>query len=133
MTRPEGLTTSLYLLGAKLFVSVCRSKLIAKYLAPLAVDTFLLNLGVSGEFDPWYLCQGKTTATLHLKPSTWGNQRGARSHQEKFSGAVAGDSTLQDRGVARYLLPLLFSLVSLPFSFALVSFIKNHKNSYLIL
>src|SRR6187401_3421839 len=81
MTRPEGLTTSLYLLGAKLFVSVCRSKLISKYLAPLAVDTFLLKLGVSGEIDPWYLCQGKTSATLHLKPSTWGNQRGARSHQ----------------------------------------------------
>ena len=28
-TRPEGLTTSLYSLGAKLFVSVCRSTLIA--------------------------------------------------------------------------------------------------------
>src|SRR6187399_3657195 len=59
MTRPEGLTTSLYSLGAKVFVSVCRSKLIAKYLAPLAVDTFLLNLGVSGEIDPWYLAKGK--------------------------------------------------------------------------
>src|SRR6187399_1310155 len=131
MTRPEGLTTSLYSLGAKLFVSVCRSKLIAKYLAPLAVDTFLLNLGVSGEFDPWYLCQGKTSATLHLKPSTWGNQRGARSHQAKFSGAVAGDSTLQDRGVACYLLPLLFSLVSLPFSFCLsILYQKLQKNLF---
>src|SRR6187399_807533 len=127
MTRPEGLTTSLYSLGAKLFVSVCMSKLIAKYLAPLGVDTFLLNLGVSGEFDPWYLCEGKTTATLHLKPSTWGNQRGARSHQAKFSGAVAGDSTLQDKGVARYLLPLLLVLLVYLSVFALVSFIKNHK------
>src|ERR1041384_119682 len=35
----------------------------------------------------------------------------------KFSGAVAGDSSLQDRGVSHYLLSLLFSLVSLPFSF----------------
>src|SRR3954468_651099 len=34
----------------------------------------------------------------------------------KFSGAVAGDSSLQDRGVSHYLLSLLFSLVSLPFS-----------------
>src|SRR3954465_9045388 len=34
-----------------------------------------------------------------------------------ISGAVAGDSSLQDRGVAHYLLCLLFSLVSLPFSF----------------
>ena len=38
-------------------------------------------------------------------------------HQAKFSGAVAGDSSLQDRGVARYPLPLLFSLVTLLFSF----------------
>ena len=36
-------------------------------------------------------------------------------HQVIF-GAVAGDSKLQDRGVAHYLLPLLFSVVSLPFS-----------------
>src|SRR3954471_4402153 len=34
-----------------------------------------------------------------------------------ISGAVAGDSSLQDRGVAHYLLSLLFSLVSLSFSF----------------
>ena len=36
---------------------------------------------------------------------------------KQISGAVAGDSSLQDRWVAHYLLPLLFSLVSLPFSF----------------
>src|SRR4051812_11046158 len=33
-----------------------------------------------------------------------------------ISGAVAGDSSLQDRGVAHYILSLLFSLVSLLFS-----------------
>src|SRR4051812_48422362 len=78
------------------------------------------------------------TATLHLKPSTWGNQRGARSHQANFwrrcrglkevqvdesrqhlvrkqiSGTVVG---LPSRGVAHYLLSLLFSLVSLLYSF----------------
>src|SRR3954468_1010102 len=36
---------------------------------------------------------------------------------KKFFGAVAEDSSLQDRGVAHYRLSLLFSLVSLPFSF----------------
>src|SRR3954470_19932814 len=36
---------------------------------------------------------------------------------KQISGAVAGDSSLQDRGVAHYLLSLLFSVVSLPFSF----------------
>src|SRR3954462_10999232 len=35
----------------------------------------------------------------------------------QISSAVAGDSSLQDRGVAHYLLSLLFSLVSLPLSF----------------
>src|SRR3954462_15423677 len=36
---------------------------------------------------------------------------------KKISGAVSGDSSLQDRGVAHYLLPFIFSLVSLSFSF----------------
>src|SRR3954465_8143289 len=34
-----------------------------------------------------------------------------------ISGAVVGDSSLQDRGVAHYILSLIFSLFSLPFSF----------------
>jgi hypothetical protein len=52
------------------------------------------------------------------QPYTWGNQRGALTGAIKLiSGAVAGDSSLQDRGVAHYLLPLLFSFVSLLFSF----------------
>src|ERR1041384_52571 len=57
--------------------------------------------------------------TTFISPSTWGNQRGVRDpHRIKpISGAVAGDSSLQDRGVAHYLLSLIFSLVSLPFSF----------------
>src|SRR4051812_21556208 len=43
--------------------------------------------------------------------------------------AVAGDSSIQDRGVAHYLLSLLFSLVSLPFSFYLcVPYQKYQKN-----
>ena len=74
---------------------------------------------------------------LH-QPSTWGNQRGGviYTHQGEFlaplQGLNGGTSRraptiaslrsccwtrLQDRGVAHYLLSLLFSLVSLPFSF----------------
>src|SRR3954462_13107910 len=50
----------------------------------------------------------------------------------KISGAVAGDSSLQDRGVAHYLLSLLFSLVSLPFCFYF--FVPNQKyQKYLLL
>ena len=44
-----------------------------------------------------------------------------------ISGTVAGDSSLQDRGVAHYLLPLLFSLVSLLFCFLLLSLIWKTK------
>src|SRR3954471_16240853 len=95
---------------------------------------------------PWRSPTGDKPYPLHrgnlllsyISPSTWGNQRRARSHyhlsrikqisgavvgdskaQQKIgpvnrqiSGAVAGDSNLQDRGFAHYLLPLLFSLVS---------------------
>src|SRR3954471_21210893 len=47
-----------------------------------------------------------------------------------ISGAVAGDSNLQDRGVAHYLLSLIFSLVSLSFSFYFcVPYQKYQKNS----
>ena len=42
-----------------------------------------------------------------------------------ISGAVAGDSSLQDRGVAHYLLPLLFSLVSLLSSFCFCVLYQN--------
>src|SRR4051812_9190827 len=47
---------------------------------------------------------------------------------KQISGTVAGYSSLQDRGVARYLLFLIFSLVSLPLSFfAFVSYMKKQK------
>src|SRR3954468_23639276 len=53
----------------------------------------------------------------YIKPSTWGNQRGELPLCiMQISGVIAGDSSLQDRGVAHYLLSLLFSLVSLLFS-----------------
>src|ERR1043165_7389576 len=54
----------------------------------------------------------------YIKPSTWGNQQGELPLCiKRIFGVVAGDSSLQDRGVAHYLLSLHFSLVSLPFSF----------------
>src|SRR4051812_48168458 len=76
----------------------------------------------------------------YISPSTWVNQRRARSHYhlshiKQIFGAVAGDSNRQDRGVAHYPLPLLFRLVSLSFSFYLcVLYQKLHKNClYLLL
>src|ERR1041384_3054232 len=49
-----------------------------------------------------------------------------------ISGSFAGDSSLQDRGVAHYLLSLLFSLVSLPFYFYFC--VPNQKyQKYLLL
>src|SRR3954468_15279487 len=52
---------------------------------------------------------------------------------KQISGAVAGDSSLQDRGVAHYLLPLLFSLVSLPFSFFFCVPNKKYQKYLLLL
>src|SRR4051812_10580780 len=92
------------------------------------------------------------TATLHLKPSTWGNQRGARSHQANFWRRCRGlkevqvdesrqhlvrkqflvpfsDSRLQDRGVAHYLY-LCFLVLLVYFTvFTFLSLIKNTKNT----
>src|SRR3954463_1571186 len=45
--------------------------------------------------------------------------------KKNFSGAVARDSSLQDRGVSHYLLPLLFSLVSLAYIFFFN--VRGHK------
>src|SRR3954464_5444309 len=69
-----------------------------------------------------------------ISPSTWGNQREVRDlsslQHQAISGAGGGDSSLQDRGVAHYLLSLLFSLVSLPFSFNFcVPYQKHQKNT----
>src|SRR3954466_13237246 len=105
------LTTPLYSLGEKLFVSVCRST--SSAVTPTCISWSptgsILNLSIFA----------KGNLLLHcISPSTWGNQRGELPLCiKRISGAVAGDSSLQDRGVAHYLLSLLFSLVSLPFSF----------------
>src|SRR4051812_12887541 len=34
----------------------------------------------TGRSQPWYLCQGKSCCYAIYQPSTWGNQRGARSY-----------------------------------------------------
>ena len=57
---------------------------------------------------------------LHLNlPLGVANEEHYFSAIKLISGAVVGDSALQDRGVVQYLLSLLFSLVSLLFSFFL--------------
>src|SRR3954463_11245031 len=66
-------------------------------------------------YKPWYLHRGKFAAMLHLNLPLGVINEGPEAIKP-ISGAVAGDSSLQDRGVAHYLLPLLFSLVSLLFS-----------------
>src|SRR3954463_2592894 len=88
-------------------------------------------------------------ATLHLKPSTWGNQRGARSHQANFWRRCRGLKELQKTGPDNrqflallpgtpiykigelhtifYLCFLVFLLYLSVFTF--VSLIKNTKNT----
>ena len=80
---------------------------------------------------PWYLCRGKLPlhyiSTFHFGLTNEGREV-YLSCIKAISGAVAGDSSLQDRGVAHYLLSFHFSLVSLPLSFfTFVSLIKNTK------
>src|ERR1041385_8585974 len=121
---PEELTTPLYSLGEKLFVSVCRST--SSAVTPTCISWSptgsILNLSIFA----------KGNLLLHcISPSIWGNQRGEFPLCiKRISGAVVGDSTLQDRGVAHYLLSLLFSLVSLSFSFCF-SVLYQKPNIYI--
>ena len=111
--KAGGIDNLSVLVGSKVICICVQVQLITKYLAPLAVDTFLLNLGVSGEFDPWYLCQGKTTAALHLKPSTWGNQRGARSHQTNPRHSTPEGQVSLREATVWYLLAVVNTLITL--------------------
>src|ERR1043165_688047 len=88
------------------------------------LNTSETNLGIFTEGNLLLHC---------ISPSTWGNQRGELPLCiKRISGAVVGDSSLQDRGVAHYLLSLLFSLVSLPFCFYFC--VPNQKyQKYLLL
>src|ERR1041385_4331768 len=115
----------MYSLGAKLFVFVCRS-------TPSAMTPTCISWSPTGSILNLSIFAKGNLLPHCISPSTWGNQRGELPLCIKqISGAVVGDSTLQDRGVAHYLLSLLFSLVSLPFSFFIfVSFTKNIKNIY---
>src|SRR3954468_21259356 len=97
---------------------MCRSTSTAKFLAPLSPTCRFRS--PTGD-KPYPLHRGNLLLS-YISPSTCGNQQRTRSHYhlshiKKIFGAVAGDSNRQDSGVAHYLLPLLFSLVSLPFSF----------------
>src|SRR3954470_12258791 len=114
---PEELRTPLYSLGAKLLV-VCagpRQPRLQSGNNFCAVDTFLYLRESAGD-KPWYLHREKLP--LHcISNLPLGVTNEGQEAIKTISGAVAGDSSLQDRGVAHYLLSLLFSLVSLPFSF----------------
>src|SRR4051812_47323727 len=90
MTRPEGLTTHLYSLGAKLLVVCASPRQPCLHSATIsgAFDTYLYFCESAGD-KPWYLFREKFVAILHLNPSTWGNQRGARSRH--YSMLILGD------------------------------------------
>ena len=102
------MTTPLYSLGAKLSVVVCRST--SSAVTPTCISW------IPTRDKPWYLHRGKLP--LHcISNLPLGVTNKGREAIKTISGAVAGDSNIQDRGVAHYLLSFLFSLVSLPFSF----------------
>ena len=76
------------------------------------------NLGIFAEGNLLLSC---------ISNLTLGVTNEGRESIKLISGAVAGDSTLQDRGVAHYLLSLLFSHVSLPFSFFFCVLYQKYK------
>src|SRR4051812_43932704 len=126
------LTTSLNFVGSKVICVVCRSTSTAKFLATVSPTCrFRSPMGDK----PYPLHRGNLLLS-YISPSTWGNQQRARSHYhfhaiKQISGTVVGDSECQDTGVAHYLLPLLFSLVSLPFSFYLSVLYQKSQKIYL--
>src|SRR3954463_10892399 len=76
---------------------------------------------------PWYLHRGKLP--LHcISNLPLGVTNEGREAIKTISGAVAGDSRLQDRVVAHYLLSLLFSLVSLHFCFSFCVPYQKYQN-----
>src|SRR6187399_168730 len=132
MTRPEGLTTSLYSLGAKLFVSVCRSTLIAKYLAPLAVDTFLLKLGVSGK-SILGIAKGKLPLHCISNLPLGVTNEGREAIKQSFLAPLSG-TPLFKIGELHAIFYLCFLVLLLYLSvFALVFFIKNNKKKIYLL
>src|SRR3954467_7048873 len=108
----------MYSLGEKLFVSVCMST--SSAVKPSCISA------IPTVDKPWYLHRGKLP--LHcISNLPLGVTNEGREAIKLISGAVVGDSSLQDRGVAHYLLSLLFSLVSLPFSFCFCVLYQKHQ------
>ena len=136
------MTTPLYSLGAKLFV-LCRSTSSARtpivsifesYWSILNHSIFAkgnccctashLTLGVTNEErDAILLCIKQFLAPL---PGTQRRYKYASPDNSQFLAPLS-DSCIQNRGVACYLLSLLFSLVSLPFSFCFCVFYQKHQ------
>src|SRR3954467_15444357 len=86
----------------------------------------------TGSISTFVSLSMEITATLHLNlPLGVANEEHYFSAIKLISGAIAGDSTLQDRGVAHYLLSLLFSLVSLPYRFYLSVLYRKPQKNYL--
>src|SRR3954467_15743311 len=100
-----------YLLCVQVHVNLVSIR--QQFLAPLTPSCIFCE---SAEDKPWYLHCGKLP--LHcISNLPLGVTNEGREAIKPISSFVAGDSSLQDRGVAHYLLSLLFSLVSLPLSF----------------
>src|SRR3954471_15581381 len=87
-----------------------------------------VSFGVLRETNLGIFAKGNLLlSTSHLPLGVTNEGRELISCIKQISGAVAGDSSLQDRGVAHYLLSFLFSLVSLSFSFYLCVPYQKHQ------
>src|SRR6187401_2184485 len=129
MTRPDGLTTSLFSLGAKLFVSVCRSSQ-AKFSG--AIDTFLSTLGVSRDSILGIFAKGKFAATLHLNLPLGVTNEGREAIKQSFLAPLPG-TPLFKIGELHAIFYLCFLVLLVYLSVFFMSFhwfclMENNKN-----
>ena len=86
-SKAGGIDNPSVLVGSKVTCCVCRSTSTSYQPATIsgAVDIYLYFLWVLRR-QTLVSSPREIATTLHLKPSTWGNQRGARSHQSLIYG-----------------------------------------------
>ena len=132
MARPEELTTPLYSLAAKLFVSVCRSRWSSNLGATVHFTTFLYPSESYGRQTLVSLPKENLSLLYYIQPCTWGNQRGLEEYNTLLPSAIflaplSGTPTYKI-GELHTIFYLCFLVLLVYLSvFIFVSFIKNHK------
>src|SRR6187401_813833 len=130
MTRPEGLTTSLYSLGAKLFVSVCRS---CQAKVSGSIDTFLSTLGVSRDSIIGIFAKGKLPLRYISHLPLGVTNEGREAIKQSFLAPLPGTPLFKIGELHAMFYHCFLVLLVYLSVFALVYFIENHKKIVILL